>query len=194
MGIASVIFSLQFPEAKVISVEMSPQNYQILKANTHFLKNVIPINAGVFNSIQTVYFSNGEEKEERRKRRTLEGWAYMLKNSSDIGVRHDAIPVKSVTVDFLENIFGIKHFDFVKMDVEGSELEIFSRGPNGYDPHTWFKGVQLLLAETHDRLKEGCTAAIHNVVREYTGVERTSVGEYKVWYHSSMASAFNKTA
>lgn len=194
MGLASVIFGLQYPHAKVLGVELSPQNCEVLKMNTGFLPNVIPINAGLFNTVKTMYFTNGTERNNTRKHKFIEGWGYVLRDATEVPEGSGGVQVKTVTIDLLQQMFGIKNFDLIKMDVEGSELEIFSNGTGGYDPHSWFQGTQLLMAETHDRIKEGCTAAIYNVVKDYPYLRKTIVGEYETWYDSALAFGLNTTA
>lgn len=292
IGIATVIFAIQFPRAQVVAVELSPDNYRVLRRNTAFLPNVRPINAGLHSAIESLSFSH-------RGNTTKEGWQYVLnsrnkteeddhksdsnsnsngksnsnshsnshsdtnnspkegqkgaqregnegpkgpsrrglqarkatatpnrgakKGSQDFpnkgvpkqtqsaatsnsregqngkgasrfvagagagavsevrGHVHDT-PIKTVTVDFVLQLFGIPSFDFIKFDVEGSEKDIFSPARGGYTPDSWLPGVQMLAVETHDRIRNGSTEAVLRALQPYYRLRGTKVGEYKTWF------------
>lgn len=61
--------------------------------------------------------------------------------------------------------------DLLKLDIEGSEKELFE-DPNC---HRWLSRMKMIFVELHDRLKPGCTAAMEKAIAPY-GFERMSRG------------------
>ena len=61
-------------------------------------------------------------------------------------------------------MYGIEKIDVLKIDIEGSEKEVFELGAE-----TWLPKVKTMVLELHDRVKKGCTAALVNALktREY---------------------------
>ncbi|MDP9230281.1 MAG: FkbM family methyltransferase, partial [Bacteroidota bacterium] len=54
------------------------------------------------------------------------------------------------------------HCDIVKLDVEGSEKEIFS---DNYQ--NWLSRTKTLIVELHDRMKKGCSKAVFSALNHY---------------------------
>ena len=52
--------------------------------------------------------------------------------------------------------------DIVKLDVEGSEKEIFSENYEG-----WLPKKKVLIVELHDRMKKGCRKAVFQAISRY---------------------------
>ena len=54
------------------------------------------------------------------------------------------------------------HIDVLKLDIEGSEKEVFEEG---YE--NWLPKTKLLLVELHDKMKKGCSRSVLNAVNKY---------------------------
>ncbi len=64
---------------------------------------------------------------------------------------------------------GLEHIDVLKIDIEGSEIEVLRSAPS------WIEHVGVILIELHDRFRPGCTQALDRALADYT-CERSSRG------------------
>ncbi|GHT40273.1 hypothetical protein FACS189443_0370 [Planctomycetales bacterium] len=60
--------------------------------------------------------------------------------------------------------YNIKNIDVLKIDVEGSEKEIFENSDE------WIDFVNVFLIELHDRIKPGCAKAFFNAINRFNYV------------------------
>jgi FkbM family methyltransferase len=97
-------------DGKVIAIEAHPRNFDALLRNMHLngLKNVIAINAAAFNEDDNILELRGSRDD-----------MYSLKLSGGAKVK-----VKTRTVDSILKQLGIIKVDWVKIDVEGAEVEV----------------------------------------------------------------------
>jgi FkbM family methyltransferase len=105
IGNHSIFFSKIFK--KVYSFEPHPKIYPILKYNTKDIKNIKTYNFGLSDKKKNVLMTDGDHL----------GGSSIKK----IGKR-------KVRIDKLDNIFKYKKIDFIKIDVEGHELEVLKGG------------------------------------------------------------------
>lgn len=110
VGLYSLVASTFAKE--VISVEPHPLNFRILEINKIINKadNVIPLNKALWSESATLELHEGTHTGEHS----------ILKNSICKGHL-----VQSITLEELVDKFG--GIDLLKMDIEGSEFEIFKR-------------------------------------------------------------------
>ena len=66
----------------------------------------------------------------------------------------DGGAVRAVTVRELLESAGASRVDLIKIDIEGSELELFSENAD------WVASVGTLVLELHDRFRPGCREAL----------------------------------
>ena len=64
IGMAFVILSHWFPEAKMIAVEPSKENFRMLLANTQKYGNIYPEYAGLWKKFGTLNFSHHPREKE----------------------------------------------------------------------------------------------------------------------------------
>jgi hypothetical protein len=88
--------------------------------------------------------------------------------------------VQAYTVEEILRSVGWPSADYVKCDIEGAELEIFS------DPSAtaWLQNVSSISVETHDRFKPGCTEAVERALPPSRYMHRQS-GEFHVFTRST---------
>ncbi|MFH1367048.1 MAG: FkbM family methyltransferase [Patescibacteria group bacterium] len=95
-------------KGKVIAFEPDPQNFNILQKNVQNsnFSNIILINKAILNKIgQTNFFPNNSKS---------------IVNNQSAGIK-----IQTTTLDNEITKIGLITIDFVKMDIEGSELEAF---------------------------------------------------------------------
>lgn len=70
-------------------------------------------------------------------------------------------PVRAYTVDELMRLGGIESVDLLKMDIETAEIEVLSNA------EPWIGRVRMLVIETHDRFRPGCSVALERIASSF---------------------------
>ncbi len=83
--------------------------------------------------------------------------------------------VRAESIDGLIQQNGGKPFDVVKLDIEGSESEVFRT-----NTELWLPTVQALVVELHEWMKPGSSASFLAATSAYP-YRKTSAGEYDVY-------------
>ena len=163
VGFASVYFANRFPDAKIIALEPDSSNYSTALKNLEPYKNVSLIKGAVWDKsekINLVDIGHGEA-------------AYMVKS----GEGENAI--KAYTIPELMEILKVNEVDILKIDIEGSEKEIFESSDS------WINKAKIIIVETHDRYKKGTSKAVFNSIGKYDFSLELS-GENMVLYNNSL--------
>lgn len=112
-GIATMCFSkLVGDTGKVIALEPDKKNFQVLKQNLKLndVKNVIALNKGLWSREETLNFDSGMGESS----------SVSFTKENDSG---NLIKISCVDLDHLLNDLSIRSVDFIKMDIEGAEIE-----------------------------------------------------------------------
>jgi FkbM family methyltransferase len=110
IGIAALYFDAVCPGARIIAVEAAPRTFELLRENTRHLPNVTCVHAAVTDAVGTVTIYSG--------RRSL---ASSLTPSAGLP---DAHVVPATTLERLAEDVGYGSAEFVKLDVEGAEVQV----------------------------------------------------------------------
>lgn len=70
--------------------------------------------------------------------------------------------VKTVTMSGILKETGKNYIDILKIDIEGSEYEVFDK-----TCLEWIDKVKVLIIELHDRIKPGCSDRVFEVMKEH---------------------------
>ncbi|WP_170149003.1 FkbM family methyltransferase [Chryseobacterium defluvii] len=124
IGLTSIYLSLRYPEAKIIALEASTENFLLLKENTSAFKNIECVNKAVYFEDGIVNFG-GEKLSYNQK-------------VSDRGT-----PTIAVSIDSLMKEYGLNPIDLLKVDIEGGEIDLLSK--NNY----WLEKVKNIIIEIH---------------------------------------------
>jgi FkbM family methyltransferase len=151
IGLASVYYSIVYPQAKIIAVEPEESNYQLLKENVKEFPNVSIVKAGIWNDNKYVQISNPRDHK----------FAFMLEES------HNSQDIKAITIDELIKQHNLNYIDILKLDIEGAEKEVFSNYPS------WIGKVGMIVIELHDKIKVGSNRAF------YTATDRFVISEFR---------------
>lgn len=162
-GLASRFFHARYPAARIAYVEIDPGNVSMARKNL----------AGVD---QITIFENALSYDERYFKiedpfNATNSYAIVEGTESD----HDVTSVSPASIMKQLDWDGI---DLVKLDVEGSERELFK---NNVDE--WLPRVKILMIETHDRMIENCSFDVMTVLNQY-GFQlfTTTLGGTLVYY------------
>ncbi|GBG77944.1 hypothetical protein CBR_g25875 [Chara braunii] len=80
-------------------------------------------------------------------------WGTMVQQSKE--------GVPAMTVDVIQDLFNVAHFDFAKIDIEGAEKEVFT--PSETNTMEWLTAVPLVSVEMHDWMKAGSSQPVMKV-------------------------------
>jgi FkbM family methyltransferase len=162
IGLASVYFAHRFNSAKIFCIEPDAGNFSLLKKNTEKYTNIEPIQAGIWHKpAHLVVVDEGYGH-----------WGFMVKEVPAT----EPSAIYSLSVHQLMTDKNLTEIDILKIDIEGSEKEVFSEH---YD--TWLPHVKILVVELHDRMKAGTSHAVFNALLKYKfAVEQ--MGENMVCY------------
>lgn len=154
IGCASLFLNQLFPQARIIALEPDAANFELLKRNVAHLEAVVPVRGALWSHSTRVAIRNPHKAT----------WSYRVGESTD----SSAVPSYSVR-DVMEQ-FGLSRIDLLKMDIEGSEVEAL------HDARDWIDGIGVLIVETHDRWREGCSAAVEAAIDGQNFLRRSAGG------------------
>jgi FkbM family methyltransferase len=158
-GLSTAFFAHRFPDAKIIAIEPGRESFDLLVRNTAAFPNVQPLRAALWTESGTVSLSDPGDG----------AWGMRVTESTGIGHGRtgdsrsavDADPVRAVTVTDVMREFGLGTIDLLKVDIEGSEKELFAA------PGDWIEHVDAICMELHDRFKPGCTRTFFGAVEDF---------------------------
>lgn len=99
-------------QGRVISLEPDSENFQALNKNIklHSLQNVTPVNKGIWSSTTKLYFQGEGNMGSAIK--------------SILGRESNVYEVDVISLDDMCQEYEVTHVEFIKMDIEGSEVEV----------------------------------------------------------------------
>jgi len=175
IGFTAILFANWWPNCKIISIEPDKENYELALKNTVQYPNITVINAGLWNKDAKLRIEAGQE----------DGFVVREVNGNSQEIKDENLTT-GVSIDHLLSTYNISQIDFLKMNIEGSEKEIFSENYKNWLPKT-----KSMLIELHDGKNAGCSKAVFKAVNEYDfavaetapyGVLFTKEDVYRAWY------------
>lgn len=148
IGFTTLFFIRKYPGVKIVSLEPDAGNFEYLKKNTAQYPSIKPIQAALWDKngfIEIIDKGYGER-------------GFMVEERSTPS--KPAVPSVTLTSLIQEN--KITSIDILKIDIEGSEKEVFSK-----DSEKWIPITKCLIIELHDRMKQGCSKAVFNALSPY---------------------------
>lgn len=172
IGMFAVWAKRRYPNARVVSVEPSPGNFEMLKLNTQEYKDMVLLNNGIW------------DKETHLEIKSDGGGEWMFYTVELQEPTKDSI--SAISIEQIMREHNIKEIDLLKIDIESAEKEVFEGNADAWLPH-----VKVLLIELHDRMKKGCTKAVFNALAKYDYHMEIS-GENIVFFFNSYKGVINK--
>lgn len=124
IGMTAIYFALKYPGAKIYSVEASPENFELLKANTASFKNITCIHAAAHFEDGTVNFGTQELSYNQK-------------------VSESGTPVQASSVETFMKNNHLQRIDLLKIDIEGAEAELLSKN------NSWLQNIENMIIEIH---------------------------------------------
>lgn len=148
IGLTALFFANEFPQASIVTVEPDQKNFELLKKNTAPYKNIIPLNKGVWHHqafLNVIDLGKGAN-------------SFIVEETPAPGIES----IEAISIAEIMQQQGWQQIDLLKIDIEGTEKNIFENNAELWLPHT-----KVLFVESHDRMKKGCSAAIFKAVSNY---------------------------
>src|SRR5437867_2073117 len=116
IGLCSVFFANRYRDAKIVAIEPEKSNYALLEKNTASYPNVIPV--------QGVLWKNSDEVSILDP--GFGTWGFQTTDAATPGVAaRGQKKSRGMSVDTLMKEYDIDYIDLLKVDIEGSEKEVF---------------------------------------------------------------------
>ncbi len=155
-GLSAAWFARRYPDAKIIAIEPSPTNFDLLKRNTADLPNVHIRRAALWCESGSLVVSDAGPSTSTS--------GYQVRQSegdgSHMGTGHTQGKVGALTVEDVIREYSIDRIGLLKVDIEGSEVEVFSNSS------AWIGTADAICVELHDRFRPGCSRAFYEAVSE----------------------------
>lgn len=156
VGLASIWFANRFPESRIVAIEPDPDNYRMLRKNTVAYPQIALLNAALWGSAASLDMDYSAQ--------STAGWQVRESGNGK---------VQGVTMSEVMSMYGLDHIDLLKVDIEGSEKEVFESST------VWINRVGSILIELHDRFKPGCGKAVFSATRDFR--QECDFGELSVF-------------
>jgi FkbM family methyltransferase len=148
IGLTSIWFTHQFPDAKIYTIEPSDNNYRQLLKNIAPYTNVTAIHSALWHRDSWLHIWNKTDSD----------WAFVVEECA--ATQPGAFQAKSITSLMQEYNWPI--IDLLKLDVEGAERELFLA-----DYDFWITRTRCIVVELHDWLKPDCSKTVFAAISKY---------------------------
>lgn len=166
IGLASLHFLSHFPDTKITLLEPNKENIEMCKINLASFPNVELLHNAIY----------------KKEVRLYEDYSFRLGMHSSFRYTEDKNNNPSIdALDISSLILKNKIVDFLKIDIEGAEKEIFET-----DVQSWLPKVKIIAVEIHDDIV--LRSPIQLLLRK-NGFILTKYGEYTIGINKSH---FNK--
>lgn len=147
-GMSAVYFANKFPGVVIFCIEPEKSNFELLVKNTAAYSNIVCLNYGIWNkSTNLKIIDEG-----------IGNWGFMTNEVSYSD--NDTIP--AISIDDVMDRYKLTHLDICKVNIEGSEKELFEKN---YE--RWLPRTKVIVIELHDRMKEGFSKSFFKTLLNY---------------------------
>jgi FkbM family methyltransferase len=133
VGYSSIWFHHMFPRARIIALEPQSGNFDLLSRNCAPFRAIEPLEKGLWSRSSPLVVLPAEKGEE---------WGTQV-----VEYNGENWDVDGISVLDLKAQCRLPTIDLFKIDIEGSELQLFGDP----DVHQWLDGVKILCIELHGK-------------------------------------------
>ena len=148
-GLSTSFFAMKYPNAKIIAIEPDESNFELLAMNTAAFSNVTIVRAALWAESGSVYLTDPG----------LGAWGIRLQAEHE--ATHSRQSTPSLTIEELARRYSLDRIDLLKIDIEGSEKEVFASSS------PWIDRVEAICLELHDRFKSGCSREFFKAIDDF---------------------------
>lgn len=152
-GAASAYFAAHYPKAEIVALEPESSNFEILTMNVGALRNVSLLPGALWSRKCWLKISKPDSVKY-----AFEVEEVLPPTEATCGL------IAAYTVEDVLRMKGWPSVDLLKLDIEGSELQVFSR-----NIENWIGKVRVIFVELHEELAPGCGKALFTALgsRDY---------------------------
>lgn len=150
IGLTSLFFVESFNSPNIISIEPEIENFRVLEFNLNNLKNckIVKINGALWSSNCKISIINDFRDQSN--------WSFRVEENDST----DTIRAYSVNQIIADNNFEV--IDILKIDIEGSEKQVFTSPSSNLD---FLNSTKCIVVEIHDEFD--CREEIYDILVEY---------------------------
>ncbi len=148
IGLTACFFATKFPKATIVTIEPDTENYKLLQLNCKQYHNIHTLQCGIWKHDTHLKIENTHVGNN----------AFTVTETNEAGTD----TIKALTVFSVMEQSNMPHIDVLKLDIEGSEKEVFEE-----NFEKWLPLTKVLIIELHDEMKKGCSRAVFNAVSKY---------------------------
>lgn len=148
IGLTACFFASKYPDATIISIEPDKENFKLLKQNSKLYTNIYAFEYGIWKNNSHLKIENTNVGNN----------AFTVTETSEA----TAETIEAITILNVMEQFKMPHIDVLKLDIEGSEKEVFDE-----NFEIWLPKTKVLIIELHDKMKKGCSKAVFNAVNQF---------------------------
>jgi FkbM family methyltransferase len=169
VGYVSALLLNLFPEAALVAVEPDPANAQICRRNlAPYQERAKVVEGAAWHSRARLKLSRGTFGDGRE-------WATQVREASS----GEPADVVAWDIPSLLEMFGSRQIDLLKIDIEGSELALFSTNTSA-----WLPLVRNIFLEIHD---DPADRVVRSALNAYH-FQEARVREYSLFLSTSKAT------
>ncbi len=175
-------FAAAYPHASIVGVEMDTGNYRLAQENTGHIKNCILMNLAISTSNGFIRYDKDNEKD-----------AFHIEKGK-IDKTEKIATVESITMNSLFKRLKLDHIDYLKMDIEGEEVNIFKEN---IECLRWLERIGLMHVEIHTNRED--LEKIRMILEQFhfetwpDRLHKSALFAKKLSYHKNQAKTINKS-
>ncbi len=154
-GLSAAWFAGRYPGVTIIAIEPSPANFDLLTQNTAGLPNVHTRRAALWCESGSLVVSDAGPATS-----TSGYQVHGSEGGGHLGTAQTQGTVDALTVEDIIREYSLDRIGLLKVDIEGSEVEVFSNSSG------WIATADAICVELHDRFRPGCSRAFYEAVSE----------------------------
>ncbi len=147
IGLSAAYFAITYPAAQIIAIEPEAGNFNQLLKNTAVYKNVKALHKGLWNKETFVKIINVDDHVN----------SFMVQEDEE-----DSTGIPTVSLQSIMQQNNWETIDILKIDIEGSEKEVFEENAD-----YWLPKTRSVFVETHDRMRKGSTDAVLSAIKKH---------------------------
>ncbi|WGD33963.1 FkbM family methyltransferase [Olleya sp. YS] len=147
-GFSSLFFKFQYPEANIVALEIDKENINMIAKNLKGFEGVDIMERGLFSEHS---FFKVEDPYNATN-------SFVMKKVN----KDQDYDIESITIDQIMEQKQWDTVDILKIDIEGSEKELFE---SNYQ--SWLPKVKVIYIETHDRMITKCAYTVINAINQF---------------------------
>lgn len=148
IGLASVFFKNRYPDARIIAIEPDKNNFKVLEENIKPYKNISCLNKGIWNRHTNLLVKDPG----------LGNYGFMVEETYE----ESDNTIEAISIDKILQDYKLNQIDILKIDIEGSEKEMFA---SNYEH--WLPKVKVIIIELHDHMRSGASKSFFKALTNY---------------------------